>query len=462
MNLGEIIYMTVKPIFKIYFILATGFILARKNILTVESSKSLSNIAIKALIPCLTFDKIVSNISNIYVHQIATIVIISFVMQILGGAICFLFGYFIRVPRNWWGGLISCGALANISDLPIAYLDGFLNSKLFDDVDIGISYVIIFLVLQMLTQFNMGLYKLIEMDFKNEMQFKIEDENKNGELLDSVSNIIINDKSQVDDKFVNDIESKISKWYDNKCEVKESEILQKVKNFFRSDEIKKCLQKNNSSNKKKESCLESFKKFQYKKHCYSMIKLWRGTFIQPSSISVVLSIMIAMIPWLQALFIDTKQAYIPSAPDNQPPLSFILDFAGYLGSAQVPLGLLLLGATIGRIDLKKMERGIWKAPLVLTLVKLIIFPIIGCAFNSGLNKANLFYGQKILYFLCNISFGLPSATSIIYVTAMYLPTLDKRYFQMDVLALLYIFQYTILVVSLPFLATYTIKISLEL
>jgi auxin efflux carrier family protein len=79
--LGEVIYTAVKPIFKIYLIIGVGYYLARKNILTVETSKNISTIAIRVLIPCLTFQKIVTNINNRLIHEIATIVIIAYFMM---------------------------------------------------------------------------------------------------------------------------------------------------------------------------------------------------------------------------------------------------------------------------------------------------------------------------------------------------------------------------------------------
>ena len=58
-----------------------------------------------------------------------------------------------------------------------------------------------------------------------------------------------------------------------------------------------------------------------------------------------------MAPPLKALFVNSN-FYMPNAPDELP-LSFIIDFTSYVGAASVPLGLILLGTTLARLQVKK-------------------------------------------------------------------------------------------------------------
>ncbi|GMG55695.1 unnamed protein product [Ambrosiozyma monospora] len=182
--------------------------------------------------------------------------------------------------------------------------------------------------------------------------------------------------------------------------------------------------------------------------------------LHPLSLSLVVSITVCMIPWVKALFVNNKQAHLSPAPDGLPPLSFIMDFTSYIGAAQVPFGLLLLGGTIGRLKVKKLPKGLWRTPVSLTLIKLFVFPVIGCALNSKIHKDGLFHNEDILYFLSNINFCLPPATSLLYLTAMYTPVGKQDSIQMDCLALTYIFHYICLVVCLPFTTSYTMKVAL--
>ena len=62
--LGDVIWASVKPIIKIYLIIRTGFFLSKMDIITAESTKSISDIVLTVLLPCLSFNKIVSNIES--------------------------------------------------------------------------------------------------------------------------------------------------------------------------------------------------------------------------------------------------------------------------------------------------------------------------------------------------------------------------------------------------------------
>lgn len=550
--LGELIYIAVKPIFKIYLIIGTGFYLARKNILTVETSKNISTIAIRVLIPCLTFQKIVTNINNGLIHEIATIVFIAYFMMFSQALLIFSVGVLVGCPRYWWGGLILCGLLPNISDLPIAYLQTMETANIFSDVDLGVSFVMIYMGLQLILQFTLGSYKLIEYDFKVDLQMQLEKEAKNdnnkdlekgiensistttnsssdkstpnstsipkssdhsilqyrppiienssndnnnnnneGDELSISSSVITNtDNNQLKRNNTN-ISSKneLSK-YTSRVSVL-GDILQPrqeqqpegiqdiIRVYSRYDEL-------NDENHDIESTLErevkeeieiekeekklglnifkrisiKFKQINWNEFFWTMVAIWKDSFQQPASIVLVISVTISMIPWVQALFVESTQVTLPSAPDKQPPLSFIMDYASYIGAAQVPFGLLLLGGTIGRLKIGEFPRHLLKVPISVTFLRLFIFPIIGCAFNSKVYRDGLFYQNDILYFLSNINFALPPATSLLYITAFYTPLDGKNHIQMDLLALVYIFHYIFLVICLPFTATYTMKVSL--
>lgn len=98
----------------------------------------------------------------------------------------------------------------------------------------------------------------------------------------------------------------------------------------------------------------------------------------PTSIALLTSIAICMSPPLKALFVTGSfSKHIPNAPDEQPPLSFIIDLVSYVGNASVPLGLLLLGATLARLQVKKMPPGFWKTALLITFTRLVVLPIFG-------------------------------------------------------------------------------------
>ena len=554
--LGEVIYSAVKPIFKIYLIIGVGFFLSRKNILTVDTSRNISTIAIRVLIPCLTFQKIVSNINNTMIKEIATIVIVAYFMMFSQALAVFGVGVLVGCPKNWYGGLILCGLLPNISDLPIAYLQTMETSNIFENVDLGVSFVMIYMSLQLLLQFTFGSYKLIEYDFKVDLKMQLEKSIENGDgdrdLNNDLENNLENHSSfdvsssssnthreknsnDDDDNNNNDtIHPKISISHNNNSidlhsidlhsidshsiESSSNHIMHLPNVINQTSNILKTLTNNSMSRQNSrvsisvpnnltmndqmgqhpedindivrvyskydklieeqdlskllkddqiEKNLSPLAKFKYQLSSinwnsvfWGFVDVWKDSFKQPASIVVVLSIAISMIPWVQALFINSNQVHLSPAPDKQPPLSFIMDFASYIGAAQVPFGLLLLGGTIGRLRIDSLPKKLWKIPIVITLLKIFIFPIIGCALNAKIYRDGLFYHQDILYFVSNIEFCVPPATSLLYITAFYTPNDGKNHIQMDLLALVYIFHYIFLVICLPFTATYTMKVAL--
>lgn len=182
--------------------------------------------------------------------------------------------------------------------------------------------------------------------------------------------------------------------------------------------------------------------------------------VAPTSSALIISIIVSMAPPLKALFVHSDFD-IPDAPDSQPPLSFIMDITSYIGAASVPLGLLLLGATISRLQVKTMPKGFWKTALGITLSRLVLLPIIGVGVTTGLHAAGWYGDDKLIRFISVLEYGLPSATSLVYFTAFYTDPNSDDHIQMDCLAVVLIFQYSILFISLPFLVSFSLKVSLN-
>jgi len=91
-------------------------------------------------------------------------------------------------------------------------------------------------------------------------------------------------------------------------------------------------------------------------------QLWAGvkscvrhTFTPPT-ISLVCSIIIGVVPYLRNLFVAPDAAnshFSPKGPDGNPPLSTLYDAASFIGAASVPIGLIVLGASIAMIQIPR-------------------------------------------------------------------------------------------------------------
>jgi predicted permease len=500
--LGSIIYAAVKPIFKIYFIIAAGFYLGRKSIITIDTARNLSAIVVTLALPSLLFSKIVTNIQSSDIKQIGIIALMSFLLMIFGGLGSY-FGYLLNKPKFWKGTAIAVGMLSNISDLPIAYLETFaVGGIAFSDEEgeKGISYICIFTMFQVFFQFNLGLNGLIGWDFNQQIKSTDDAENHQARKLESSTYTATDNddndgntgNDDNDDIYQNDYDGEDSESFADASFLRVASLRPTSSNISRlrsntsqssirrhqSETIHDIINEYSEANaiKRQNSRVrpgeftelkvipgDDEKTAKPKSKASKVLLFFYENMTKPLSATVVIAVIIAMIPWVKALFVtsDRKFVHIPNAPDEQPPLSFVMDFATYLGSASVPLGLLILGSTLSRLAIGEMPKRFWVTPLFISLFKLVISPIIGVCLVLGFSKANFFKDDDILKFVCTIVWCLPNATSIIYITAFYNPTENvDDYHQMDYLALTYIMQYPLLVIALPFLTTFTMKVLL--
>lgn len=78
-----------------------------------------------------------------------------------------------------------------------------------------------------------------------------------------------------------------------------------------------------------------------------------SNFLMPTTIALVSALPCALIQPLKALFTPVDGwtgTRVPNAPDDKPPLAFVLDTATFLGAITVPASLILLGAGIARLQ----------------------------------------------------------------------------------------------------------------
>jgi len=557
--LGLVIYSAVKPIFKIYFIIAIGFILAKRNILTVTTCRDISDTIVTAIMPCLIFNNMVSYLKSSDIKNIGVILFTSCLLFTFGGFLAYGIHLITKSPKRWLGGLISVGIFPNISDLPIAYLQTFAKGgTIFTSAEgnKGVAYVCIFLMGMTLLQFSFGLYRLIQWDFRDELLGDEEDLERSssgatndtsklghdGDDLEKKSTRRTSDDARdalrataqtrhnpVDEEAIDtssdSILSQLSEEERRRRSIMDEE--QQHNEFLRvqtrrqeslsmtgsgsgslsrrasrrrrgSDSSATSgpldlvpprsndLRRQQSQNV--EDVINEYSEFDALKHhelqkshsrqepldevepeiveekeskAKSFVKKMLQNLRAPTSISLLTSIAICMSPPLKALFVtSTFSKHIPNAPDEQPPLSFIIDLVSYVGNASVPLGLLLLGATLARLQVKKMPPGFWKTALLITFTRLVVLPIFGVGVTTGFNNGGWYGNDKLVRFVSVLEFGLPNATSLVYFTAFYTDPTSDEHLQMDCLAICLITQYLILWFTLPFLITFTLKVSM--
>ncbi|KAF7325027.1 Auxin efflux carrier transmembrane protein [Mycena kentingensis (nom. inval.)] len=180
----------------------------------------------------------------------------------------------------------------------------------------------------------------------------------------------------------------------------------------------------------------------------------------PSSVAILASTAIALIPPLKALFVSdssTAHVHMPSPPDGQPPLAFLIDAANFIGAASVPMGLVCLGSALARLPVPR-GRDAWRALptgaiLGLAVGKMLVAPVLGILLCKGLIRAGVIDGDdKVLQFVCMFFSGLPTSTTQVFVTQVYSGTGSA-----ELLSAFLIPQYVLMLPSMTAVTAYLLQ-----
>lgn len=309
-------------------------------------------------------------------------------------------------------------------------------------------------------QFNSPNYDLANLDrFNSRMSMRSIDQR---DLPLQDMNDIIREYSNVD-QFGHKRKSSITSDFSSHSSINTSKShLQKL----RSSNLTKILTSDATVSKKDiQESGSSLPKFIQKFPLTPAIVFFAKNCLRPCSTAVILALTIAFIPWVKALFTTSSNTpKIKQAPDNAPALAFIMDFTAYVGAASVPFGLILLGATLGKLKIGKLYPGFWKSAFVLVFLRQCIMPIFGVLWCDRLVKAGWcsWEHDKMLLFVIAITWNLPTMTTLIYFTASYTPVDCIEPIQMECVSFFLMIQYPLMAVSLPFLVSYFLKVQMKL
>ncbi|WRT64564.1 uncharacterized protein IL334_001496 [Kwoniella shivajii] len=151
-------------------------------------------------------------------------------------------------------------------------------------------------------------------------------------------------------------------------------------------------------------------------------------FLSPFMAAIILGIICSTVQPIKALFVTGVPGWsgtrIPNAPNDEPPLAFIMDTATFLGSISIPGGLVLLGASFGRLKVPKNWNEVpFAAIFAMTAFKMIVTPIIGTFFVIGLRDHTSLYPKedKMRTFVAVLLSGTPASVNQLVITQLYNP-----------------------------------------
>ncbi|CAB4252513.1 similar to Saccharomyces cerevisiae YOR092W ECM3 Non-essential protein of unknown function [Maudiozyma barnettii] len=614
-TLGEAIWASVKPIIKIYLIIATGIALSRLALLSVETTRAISDLVLAVLLPCLAFNKIVGSLEVRDAKTVGIVAISAVLVYATGLGAAFIVRSLLPCPPEWKGGILAGGMFPNISDLPIAYLqtmDTFVFTE--EEGARGVACAIIFLATFLLCVFNLGGFRLIEHDFRYaDMESQsitpsldispsynkdYHQQQQNARESDRSSLVSVPELEEESQESMYTLDSQMASLAPThtRSSMAPTAIssLPSVSTFSsmtqssvqaygdgsdynnddRSSNMSNCpscmaaashtssLLSSSSALRNRADSINTLHsvrsidqrttmpiqglpdmiheysnvdQFGKERHAsfasgFSMSTLYSDgsgysidektgkklpimdrirssrltrmvtsdatvnkhdidvsgdtvlphiimkipgshllmffltNCLRPCSVAVFAGLFIAFMPWLKALFVTSNHTpFVGLAPDKQPVLSFVMDYTGYLGAASVPFGLLLLGATLGRLEISSLYPGFWKTATLLVFLKLCVMPIFGVLWCDRLVKAGwcTWEDDKMLLFVISMTWGLPTMTTLIYFTASYTPPDAEDHVQIDCTSFFIVLQYPLLIISLPFLVTYMLMVQLK-
>jgi predicted permease len=169
-----------------------GFILVKANILTMETSRDISNMVVNTLISGLTFNKVVGNLSRSEIKEIGVFILITLLIFVTGFALACVALFLTPVPHEWRYGILFAGLFPNTADLPIAYVQRMGAGSIFTSkqVDGAVALNRLFLVVQQFLIQNCGMFLIVGFDFR--------ERNNDGEAVREIEPLDLSSEKEVD------------------------------------------------------------------------------------------------------------------------------------------------------------------------------------------------------------------------------------------------------------------------
>ncbi|KAE8540514.1 hypothetical protein D1P53_003461 [Cryptococcus gattii VGV] len=437
---GVIIYKAFAPTIKIMICITIGFVLTKKGLFAPANAKGVNILSLNVGLPALVFGSMISAFTSENIKAFGSLILIAVLYMILGFICAWFVREFFFVPPDFRYGILVMGTLSNWGNLPTAVVQTLAKSAPFDpdtDVELGVAYI------------------------AKDKKAKKEDD-INDEKLEEIAKGISSPEAETH-------KSKTSIDFDERGE-EPSEMIQRARFAGGADVARKKSRASSFHSMMEttrsipatapldasgiaEPCLvpstinrdhilpvdsRRIEPCQYHHpvtpapsiHKPSwgqrLLKLARE-FVMPLTVAIILGIICSVISPIKALFVPVdgwSGTRIPYAPDGKPPLSFITDTANFLGGMSIPAGLILLGASFGRLKMPKKWSDIPVGAIIaMTAFKMIIIPVFGVFVVQAFRDDTGLYPRedKMRTFVSILLAGTPAAVNQLVITQLYNP-----------------------------------------
>ncbi|KAK0442814.1 auxin efflux carrier [Desarmillaria tabescens] len=511
-SVGFLVYSGVVPLLKMSLAIFFGFWLTRRGFFTPAASRGMSQVTMNVALPGLLFSNIIPAFNMQNISAMGPLFLVAFVYMACG----LLFGVFIRefcyVPRNFWAGILIATAMSSWTSLPTAVVLTVAKQKPFNpdtDPQLGVSYVSIFILAYNIVMWICGAANTLAWDYAPDVPqgdaanvraswrekpiaaFFLRVQAKFlSRPNDSHCEKVGNDEEGADlarDKGLSVVLGK---------QLGEMEIDPEIQLPCRASRLSAnsfqprrsvdlgTRSRASSSRRASNASQPSLKELlnvtvqrpfitdeQELEPTAEEEKLGRfaslfppflrrtfkslSSLFTPITMSMYIAIPVSLIPQLKALFVEVDGGPYYHGPDGNPPLTFIINTAEFVGNMTVPMSLILLGASFACM---KIPRPFNKIPLPamfwVAFCKLALLPVIGILLTQGLTHRGVIFKDALVErFVAMLLSGTPSSVNQLIVTQLYAKDHD-----LDTLSVFLLFQYIFMFVSTATITAVTLSL----
>ncbi|KAM5539912.1 hypothetical protein V8D89_006415 [Ganoderma adspersum] len=479
---GFLIYSGVMPLIKTFITIIAGYVLAKMGMFPPAASRGASQVSMNVALPALLFANVVPAFTPSNISALGPLFLIAFTYQGIGFLAGLLIREFCYVPRDFWQGIVVLTGMSNWGNLPNAVVLTVTQQAPFNpatDPALGVSYVSIFIVAYHIVFWMLGAAHSLSWDYRPGVPqgeaAEVRVTWKEKPLGSLVTRHVLH--QSVVDPFA-PVEVDTAKVDIEKC-MSEKEKGPSAETAVQSDVFSELPEEvgrpnpdpdvqlarrtsrlsttaapvqqhrrpsvsvsaapamvppvppptpaHSTRNFDMHSIAQRSETLNIPSLPQRIVRVFRplGALVTPVTCALAVSLPIALVQPLKALFVDVSATGGPNfqGPDGRPPLAFLIDTASFMGGICVPLSLVLLGASFARIKMPSpLSRLPVMAMFLTTMAKMVALPVIGILLVQAMTKAGFVHkDDKALRFVMMFLSGTPTAVNQLIVASLYSP-----------------------------------------
>ncbi|KIP06170.1 hypothetical protein PHLGIDRAFT_128453 [Phlebiopsis gigantea 11061_1 CR5-6] len=455
---GFLIYSGVMPLIKTYISIFCGFYLAKNDLFGPAASKGAAQVTMNVSLPALIFANIVPAFTPQNVSALGPLFLIAVTYMALGWLGGALIREFCYVPRNFWQGIIILTAMSNWGNLPNAVVLSITTQAPFDpstDPQLGVSFVSIFILSYNIVFWVLGAANSLAWDYLPGVPQGEEAERRytwqEKPLGSLFARYILKQSVAAKEPSLSRSACPSPTFGDEKEKDPEAALVVPEPTLNGDAEVadpdvqlvRRTTHMSHHSRRDPGLPLSHADSAVLDSESSSATVPAEGharlrlptvlsrslrplsALLHPVTIAMVISLPIALVQPLKALFVDVSSTGGPDwkGPDGKPPLAFIIDTANFLGNIAVPLALVMLGASFARLRVPRpLSRLPILAMLAVTLVKMAILPVVGILICQAMVTGGLIDKEsRAERFVAMFLSGTPAAVNQMIVASLYAP-----------------------------------------